>query len=433
MISSERMRGVCSLLLILIICTTLVSAERVLWSEPVIIASVPDDEVFIPGEMREIHIELANVGVDHDIQNPLIPTVRDVDPLVARGVIGNLDLGDIPVRVKTGSVLAGDLSAGEKDLVTFLIQADMDAAPGIYHLRLVLDYSYISSYEYFLLSQDVRLSFENKREVLLIPLRIDPVVRPEIISVMTENLVPGHTGRIDLTFRNIGYGEGRYAAADLSSLDPMIRYISGGVMLDSVVPGEEYTVSFRATVADDAPEAVIPSDFVLIYYDDGGKLLSTTPVQVGLELLKKPTFTVVSAPPVMKPGESRRIDVTFRNTGSTDAYMAKVRINAMDPFSAEVAGADLLNISPGEEGSATFLISLDKDATIRTYGLSAIIKYYDASGTLMMASPVLVEIRTVPEDPLVALVTNEVFIVSVIGLAVLLIYLVVFRRRDQEE
>lgn len=432
MISSERIRAVCCLLLLFFICITPVSAERVLWAEPVIIASVPGDGVFSPGDERQIKIELANVGVDHDIQNPLIPTVRDVDPLAARGVIGNLDPGDAPFRVKTGHDLAGDLRAGEKDLITFLVQADMDAAPGIYHLRLVLDYSYVSSYEYFLLSQDVRLFFENKREVLLIPLRIDPVVQPEIISVMTDNLVPGHTGRIDLTFRNIGYGEGRHAAADISGPDPMIRCISGGVMLDSVAPGEEYTVSFRATVADDAPEAVVPAEFVILYYDERGKLLSTTPVQFGLDLSKKPTFTVVSVPPVMKPGESHQIDVTFRNTGSTDAYAAKVRINAMDPFSAEVAGADLLDLSPGEEGSATFLLSLHKDATVRPYGLSAIIKYYDASGTLMMASPILVEIETIPEDPLIALVTNEVFIVSVIGLAVLLLYLVIFRRRDQE-
>ena len=130
----------------------------------------------------------------------------------------------------------------------------------------------------------------------------------------------------------------------------------------------------------------------------------------------------------LAPGHTGTILITFRNTGDATAYGAKVRLTVMEPFTAETSGALLGDIGPGEEGTALLSLSLARSATIRTYGLTAVLRYYDEAGNLILADPLEVEIHSTSENPVKALVTNPVFIVGALGCLILGLYF--FRFRD---
>ena len=130
----------------------------------------------------------------------------------------------------------------------------------------------------------------------------------------------------------------------------------------------------------------------------------------------------------LAPGHTGTILITFRNTGDATAYGAKVRLTVMEPFTAETSGALLGDIGPGEEGTAPLSLSLARSATIRTYGLTAVLRYYDEAGNLILADPLEVEIHSTSENPVKALVTNPVFIVGALGCLILGLYF--FRFRD---
>ncbi len=402
------------------------AAERVLYSEPLLTASLAGDNTFEPGEERFVTIVIANAGVENEVENPLLPPVHDSDPLTARGVSISLDAAGTPFTVKSDRCLLGDILPGEELTAEVLLQADDRAAPEAYNLRLRADYGFVAWTTVY--PDDIRYYYDDRAAELAIPVRVEGRVRPEVLSVEAENLAPGHTGTVVITFENTGSGEGTSCAADLVVPGLSIRPTDGGNLIEEIVPGGVYTVSLRAEVEKDAPAGLTPADFAVLYRDDTGAETVSRMVRIGVPVGAGPQFSIVSPPPVFCPGDTREIAVTFRNTGDAPASGAKVRINAMDPFSAAVSSAELGDIAPGEEKAATFTLTMAGDAPVRPYGYTAVLKYYDESGTLILADPMQVAIAAAEENPAKALVTNPVFLVVVAGMLILGLYF--FRFRD---
>lgn len=425
-----RFRQYALVLMIAILCFSLcavplVAAERVIYSEPLLTVSLAGDNTFYPGEERELQVLISNAGVVHEAVDPAIPSVHDTNPLTARGVSVRLNTTGMPFTLKTGGFMVGDIPPGEERSIGVLVQADEDAPAGPYECELAAVYSYMDWTTLY--GDEIAFSYKNASATGAVPLRVKSTVRPEIIAVETENLAAGHTGTITITFRNIGYGTGEQTAADLVMNASTLRLVEGGNYFGRIEPQGMYTVSLKASVEKDAPDGVIPAGFVIRYSDEDGVLSSSEPVSVGIPVDKGPLFQIVSTPPVFRPGDTKDISVTFRNTGDATAYGAKVRVTAMAPFSAETPGAILGDIGPGEEETASLRFSLDRSATIRPYGLTAVLRYYDEAGNLILADPMEVEIHTTAENPMKALVTSPVFIVCALGCLVLGLYFFKFR------
>jgi len=402
------------------------AAERVISSDPALTASLAGDNTFEPGEERVAVLAIANAGTENEVENPLLPSVPYSDPLTARGVSVSLETAGTPFTVKSDRCLLGDIGPGEELPAEVVLQAGDRAEPGGYNLRLRAAYSFVAWTVLF--PDDVRYYYDDLTAEIVIPVRVEATVRPEVLSVETENLAPGHTGTITITFKNNGSAEGTLCAADFVAPGLSVRAVDGGNMIARIAPGGVYTVHLKAEVAKDAPAGLPPADFAVLYQDDTGVETVSRTVRIGIPVGTGPRFAIVSLPPVFRPGDTREIDVTFRNTGDAPAYGAKVRVNTMEPFSAAVSSAALGDIGPGEEMTASFTLTMGQDAPVRPYGYTAVLKYYDESGALVLADPLEVAIDTADEDPVTALVTNQVFLVVVAGLIILGLYL--FRFRD---
>ncbi|MCK4270600.1 MAG: hypothetical protein KAW93_08985, partial [Methanogenium sp.] len=382
----KRTSRLCTLLLLTCTLLSLVAtapavAEKVLYSEPLLIASPEGDNTFEPCEERELTILISNTAEYNEIIDPRFPSVPGTGPLTARGATVHLDTAGTPFTVRTGEFMIGDIRPGEERRIKLLVQADEGAAPGLYELRLSTAYDYISwTTDY---GDEIGLTYDSRSTDLPIPLRIKALVRPEIISIQTYNLAPGHTGFINISFRNIGFGTGDRAAADLIMTGSALIPVEGGTYIDKIVPAGVYNISLKATVDRNAPSMETPADFVITYDDKYGISTTSRPVHIGIPVNRGPKFQIVSSPPIFRPGETQKIAVTFKNTGDAPASGAKVRINVMKPFTSATSSAILGDIAPGEEKTASFTLTMAKDAVIKLYGYTAVLKYHDRSGALI--------------------------------------------------
>jgi hypothetical protein len=401
------------------------AAERVIYSEPALTASLAGDNTFEPGEERVAVLAIANAGTENEVENPLLPSVPYSDPLTARGVSVSLETAGTPFTVKSDRCLLGDIGRARS------CRPRSSCRPATGGARRLQP------------PPQGRLQFRRldrpvsrRRPVLLRrpdsgdrdpgPGRGDGPAGGSLGGDRKPR--PGHTGTITITFKNNGSAEGTLCAADFVAPGLSVRAVDGGNMIERIAPGGVYTVHLKAEVAKDAPAGLTPADFAVLYQDDTGVETVSRTVRIGIPVGTGPRFAIVSLPPVFRPGDTREIDVTFRNTGDAPAYGAKVRVNTMEPFSAAVSSAALGDIGPGEEMTASFTLTMGQDAPVRPYGYTAVLKYYDESGALVLADPLEVAIDTADEDPVTALVTNQVFLVVVAGLIILGLYL--FRFRD---
>lgn len=72
--------------------------------------------------------------------------------------------------------------------------------------------------------------------------------------------------------------------------------------------------------------------------------------------------------------------ITYRNTGSEVADNAVARIIEEDPFTFEDDTAFLGTLSQGESSESKFLIEMDEEALLKTYGIKTEVEYRDRHG-----------------------------------------------------
>jgi hypothetical protein len=184
----------------------------------------------------------------------------------------------------------------------------------------------------------------------------------------------------------------------------------------------QYQANVRTTTADVINLGLTDTQYAREYKT------KTETLRIPISIENKPRLEVTNVSGNLAQGESKAIEITYKNTGESVAKDALARIIVMSPLSTEKSIVRLGDIEPGEEKIARFVISADQDALVKNYGINSEIKYIDEDGETSFSENMKVNIHLEA--------TEKKF--SITGVAVILIVLIalyqiinVYRKRNK--
>lgn len=170
----------------------------------------------------------------------------------------------------------------------------------------------------------------------------------------------------------------------------------------------QYQANVRTATADVVNLGLTDTEYTREY-----KMRNET-LRVPISIKNEPRLEVTNVSGTLVQGESKVIEVTYKNTRESIAKDAMARIIVMSPLSTEKSIVKIGDIGPGEEKTAKFEISADSEAVVKTYGINSEIKYIDEEGETSFSENMKVN---VPLE-----VTEKKF--STTGIAIILIILI---------
>ncbi len=172
----------------------------------------------------------------------------------------------------------------------------------------------------------------------------------------------------------------------------------------------QYQANVRTATADIINLGLTDTKYVRDYKT------KTETLKLRVSLENKPKLEVTNVSGNLVQGESRAIEVTYKNSKEGVAKDALARIIVMSPLSAEKTIVRLGDIGPGESKTARFEISASPEALVKNYGINSEIKYINEDGETSFSENMKIN---VPVE-----VAESKF--SITGVAIILIILIAF-------
>ena len=170
----------------------------------------------------------------------------------------------------------------------------------------------------------------------------------------------------------------------------------------------QYQANVRTATADIINLGLTDTKYVRDYKT------KTETLKLRVSLENKPKLEVTNVSGNLVQGESRAIEVTYKNSKEGVAKDALARIIVMSPLSAEKTIVRLGDIGPGESKTARFEISASPEALVKNYGINSEIKYINEDGETSFSENMKINV------PVEA--TENKF--SITGVAIILIILI---------
>lgn len=419
--------------LILIIAAAIIAVPaaagtKYISGEPEITVAISGTNEFSPGDEVTIPVIIQNSGVkDVKITGSTIVD-RDDNPDTAKMVTVDLLAGDAPVTVKSDPQMIGDIAGGSSMKVNFVVKIDKYAPSGEYDLNANVVYKFLNFAEQTG-TDSIRYYYKDVDQDSSLPITIKPKLVLDISNVATSSLNVGTEGYITMDIKNVGSETGRDAVIKLVRVDgsPVVP-TDASVYESEFEPGEVKTVVFKASVSDDGEAKNYPVQVVVEYTDSEGAKVTSDAETVGVDVGGKIDFEIVSAPAVLSPGQKGVIEIEYKNIGATTAYNAQARISAVDPFTSNDDTAYLGDIGPGETATGKYEVTVDDEATIKTYGVDTEIRYRDALDnsqiTDSMKSEVIIEKRSGMD-----VLTNPIVLIVIIFVIIGAGYFIISRKK----
>ena len=323
---------------------------------------------------------------------------RDDVPTTAKLVTIALSPGDAPIDVTTGPQNIGDLASQTTATVRIGTKITSDATEGEYTLPLALQYTYLAASSQQ--AADVLQSdYQRVNVTLPLTIKIKPSVKIDVLDVVPENLSVGTGGYLNLTIKNTGFDDGKKATVRLirNGNSPVIPTDSNVYIGDFPQDGT-VTCRYKVAISDDAENQTYPVDVVVSYENLDGDMVTSASDTVGVPVLGKLTFAIVSDPISVTPGSSNVIAVQYRNTGTQTAYNAQARLSVVDPFTSSDNSAYLGDLKPGDTATAYFSINTDSAAPAQDHALDTEVRFRDALDNSQISDTFKVDIRVVPSS-----------------------------------
>ncbi len=169
----------------------------------------------------------------------------------------------------------------------------------------------------------------------------------------------------------------------------------------------------------------------MVYQNTEGDFVTSRSDTVGIPVGGKADFAIVSDPAEMNPGNKKVITVEYKNTGDTTVYSAQARISAVDPFTSNDDIAYIGDLNPGESKVVSYVMSVDRTATIKQYGLDSEIRYQDALDNTYISDTMQVKVNVTNPTGIMTLVSNPIYLSILIAAIIGIIYLVSRYRRKK--
>jgi hypothetical protein len=355
----------------------------------------------------------------------------------AVGITAVLKEGNAPIIVKADKVLVGNLSSGAATQpLSFTIEVNEDADPGIYQMMLEMTYKELSNprsgteteLEWTNKSVNKELNIEIKEESKAVEITGDL----DAAIVGSVDFIPGKTTTVPISIQNNNtvtqkdpavikevsdyYGSAVSLTATLKQGDAPITIKTEKVLLGTVPIGVAIPpVPFTVTVKENAKPGLYQMVLELTY-----KELSQTEIGIRglegagvssdvislewvdktvnnimvIEIKDEPVeFEFESVEATLHPGVQKEISLTFKNKGSQAASYCEAKISVFDPLSPTDDTAFLGDMNAGETAVGVFGLKVKVDAIPKDYALEAQIKYTDQAGEEQVSKVLIVPIR----------------------------------------
>jgi len=420
--------------MVVLFCVLLISpvlaGERYMSGNPELSAYISGTNEFSPGTEVPLSVVIENTGVNEvKIVQSTIVSPDDL-PNTAKFLTVTLAPGDAPVVIKSDPQMLGDLKGSTRINAVFTTKINTGAPAGTYTLPLVLNYTYLYTADQYG-SDTIQYTYKPENITLNIPIRIKPDVSIEVLSAEPEHLNVGTEGYLNLKVRNTGSENGLKTIINISrnGNSPIIPTDSS-VYIGDFPPGSTAECRYKAAVSSDAEKQSYPVDVFAVYQNREGDFVTSRSDTVGIPVGGKADFTIISAPAEMNPGNKKNIAVEYKNIGDTVIYSAQARISAVDPFTSNDDIAYIGDLKPGESKVVSYVMSVDRSATIKQYGLDSEIRYRDTLDNTYISDTMKVKVDVTSPTGVATLTSNPVYLSVLIAAIIGIIYVVYsFRRK----
>lgn len=399
-----------------------VSAEdgiQYLAGSPKLSAAISGNNELTPGKEVQLGIVIQNTGTNQFkfVRSNIVN--RDDLPNTAKFLTVGLGAGNSPLIVKSDPQLTGDLAASSTATATFTVKVPSDAAAGTYMLPVYLDYTYLYNADQYG-SDTIQYRYKSMNETLSIPVKIKADVRLDVESVNVSGLNAGTEGYVTLIVKNIGHEDGKKAILTIAQNDGSpVTPTEGSAYIGDFPAGSTATAVFRTAVDSGAEEQTYPLDVYVKYENTDGDTVTSDIESIGIPVGGKIRFSIVSEPQTIAAGQKKVITAQFKNTGGATAHQAVGRISMVDPFSSNDDSAFLGDLAPGETKEASFLVTADGAATVKSYGIDAEVRYRDALDNQVVSDPLKLNVEVVPAKNIVSTLTGNPALLALLVLVVI--------------
>jgi hypothetical protein len=414
---------------LLIVASPASAGEQYMAGSPELSAYLGGTNEFSPGQEVQIAVVVENSGLNQFkfVKTGIVD--RDDLPNTAKFLTVTLDAGQTPFIIKTDPQMLGDLKASSTATGKFTVRIPSDTPAGIYNLPVKLSYTYLQTAEQYGVDT-VQNFYKTKEEVFDFPLRIKPDVRIRVLSSQFNDLNAGTEGSITLNVKNVGHEDGKKAILAIARNDgsPVVP-TEGSAYIGDFPSGGTATAVFRASVSDSAEAQTYPLDVSVKYENSDGDSISSDIETIGVPVGEKTEFIIVSEPVTLTPGQKKTITVQYKNTGGATAHQAQARVSMVDPFTSNDDTAYLGDVSPGETKEASFLVSVDKAATLKNYGIDSEIRYNDAFDNQIISDPIKLSLNVKEDTGFIAGLLNNPLLLAVLAIVITVAGYTLYRKR----
>jgi len=405
------------------------AGDQYLAGSPVLSASLSGTNEFSPSQEVRIPVVVKNSGVNEFKFSKSSIVDRDDLPNTAKFLTIGLGAGSSPLIIKSDPQMVGDLKASNTVTGTFTVRIPSDTPSGVYYLPVDLNYTYLYNANQYG-SDTIQYSYKIKNETFQIPVTIKTDVRTEVVSKNIQHLNAGTEGYINLAVKNIGHENAKDAIVVIArnGQSPVIPS-EGTVYIGNFPPGGIANCTFRASVTSDAEAQAYPLDVYVKYKDHNGDTVTSAIETIGIPVGGKITFAITPDPETIAPGQKKIVNLQFTNTGGATAYQAQARISLVDPFTSNDDSAYMGDVAPGETRKVSFLVTAEKTATIKDYGIDAEVRYRDALDNTVISDPLKFTLKVGADKGIGTMLMNPLFLGLIAVIVIIAAGYVIYRKK----
>lgn len=265
------------------------------------------------------------------------------------------------------SYFIGDLKPGETATAKFYISLDVSSG-GVYPAKIKL--SYIDDYG-------------NLKESDPVSFGIEVLSKPEIIVTSVESRIfVNSKGEVIIKMKS---------NTDLNKVSARIvvssplSALSSECYIGDLRSGEEFQTVFKLKASSEAEATKYPAELYL-KFKAGNEYVESDAIRIGIEVKPEIEFRILEKVKA-RAGEEAMITFAIRNNGNAEVRDATARLIIVSPFSSTDDTAFIGDLRPGEVTNASFKLSVDRDATPKSYALNLEVKYRAENGEWVISKP----------------------------------------------
>jgi hypothetical protein len=422
--------------IILIFCAFMIvpsmAGSKYMSGSPELSAYISGTNEFSPGTDVQLPVVIENTGLNEFkfVQSGIVD--RDDLPNTAKFLTVTLLPGDAPIVIKSDPQMLGDLKGASSVNAVFSTKIKSDAAAGTYLLPVQLNYTYLYTADQYGVDT-IQYAYKTQDLTINVPITIKSDVSVDVLSATPEHLNVGTEGYINMNIKNTGSQDGTKSIVKiLRNGNSPILPTDSSVYIGDFPSGSTTFCRYKVSVSSDAEKQTYPVDVVVVYQNTEGDFVTSRSDTVGIPVGGKVDFNITSPPSEMNPGNKKVVSVTYKNTGDTAVYSAQARVSAVDPFTSNDDVAYIGDLQPGESKQVSYVMTADRSATLKEYGLDSEIRYRDALDNTYISDTMKVKVDVTAAAGITSILSNPIYLSIVVAVIICIIYILYHYRKKQQ-